>query len=633
MYLKKLKLYNWRKFNSKADGKAGLTVNFKKGLNVLIGENDSGKTAIIDAIRMVLGTNSGISEWITDEDFSDGADKLEIECIFEDLSDKEEAYFFEWLTTHGENIEKTSLRIVLRANKYKDINQIEKINKEIVAGPVNHELGMHFIVQEYLRVTYLKPLRDAESELKPGYKSRVAKVIEGLEEFKDETKKQGVIEGFDFAFKELETKLKEPVLDKINMHLNDFLVKSDPKNAQVQNKSLSFQEVLRRLELSYDDVKSGLGSTNILFMALELIALREQEIGVQLTLIEEIEAHLHPQAQLRVIKSFEEYLKKNPSINAQYILTTHSPTLAASIQMENLILIYRGNAFPMSREYTQLEISDYDFLDRFMDATKANLFFAKGVILVEGFAENILVPAIAEAIGLPLHQYGISVVNVQGIQFNRYIPIFLRKEGTMDFPVSVITDMDISPKSHYIHKSEEAVAKYPQITKPSSMQEIKDAIDDKWTNKQVEKYFKVWEYTEDDVGTILKDVREKKKIAYKDNEEKIKVFLATPWTLEHSIAKSVLREKFEKIIIELRDYKETTTGIEKIKEWEQIECNHKRAEQTYQFILNNSISKAVIAQHLASEIITMTKKEKDKLKTDSELKYLIDAIKHVTGGE
>src|SRR5699024_9408284 len=142
----------------------------------------------------------------------------------------------------------------------------------------------------------------------------------------------------------------------------------------------------------------------------------------------------------RVIKSFEEYLEKNPSINAQYILTTHSPTLASSVQTENLILIYRGNAFPMSGDYTQLEISDYDFLDRFMYATKANLFFAKGVILVEGFAENILVPAIAEAIGLPLPQYGISIVNVQGTQFNRYIPIFLRKDYSMDFPVSVITD-------------------------------------------------------------------------------------------------------------------------------------------------------------------------------------------------
>src|SRR5699024_7488165 len=190
-------------------------------------------------------------------------------------------------------------------------------------------------------------------------------------------------EGFDFAFKELETKLKEPVLDKINMHLNDFLVKSDPKNAQVQNKSLSFQEVLRRLELSYDDVKSGLGSTKILFMALELIALREQEIGAQLTSIEEIEAHLHPQAQLRVIKSFEKYLEENPSLNAQYILTTHSQTLASSIKLENLIIIYEAKAYPMREEYTKLAKDDYTFLDRFLDATKANLFFAKGVILVE----------------------------------------------------------------------------------------------------------------------------------------------------------------------------------------------------------------------------------------------------------
>src|SRR5690625_3880277 len=113
-----------------------------------------------------------------------------------------------------------------------------------------------------------------------------------------------------------------------------FLSKTDSKKAQVQNKSLTFQEVLRRLELNYNDIKSGLGSTNILFMSLELIALREQEIGAQLTLIEEIEAHLHPQAQLRVIKSFETYLAENPSFNAQYILTTHSPTLASSIKME-----------------------------------------------------------------------------------------------------------------------------------------------------------------------------------------------------------------------------------------------------------------------------------------------------------
>lgn len=170
MYLKEVSLKNWRKFKSIDEEAPALIVPFKKGLNILIGENDSGKTAIIDSIRMVLGTNSKNTEWITDEDFSEGRESLEVECIFDNLSPKEEAFFLEWLTLEGEQLEKSSLRIVLRANKYKDANHVEKISKEVVAGPVNHEQSMNSIAQEYLRVTYLKPLRDAASELKPGYR-------------------------------------------------------------------------------------------------------------------------------------------------------------------------------------------------------------------------------------------------------------------------------------------------------------------------------------------------------------------------------------------------------------------------------------------------------------------------------
>ena len=125
MYLKEVRLYNWRKFKVTEEGVPGLVVHFKKGLNILIGENDSGKTAIIDAIRMVLGTNSKTTDWVTDEDFSEGRENLEIECIFNDLSEKEEAYFLEWLTAEGKQFEKTTLRVVLRASKYKDANQIK----------------------------------------------------------------------------------------------------------------------------------------------------------------------------------------------------------------------------------------------------------------------------------------------------------------------------------------------------------------------------------------------------------------------------------------------------------------------------------------------------------------------------
>lgn len=628
MFLKEVKLYNWRKFKSPKEGEPGIVVNFKKGLNILIGENDSGKTAIIDAIRMVLGTNSRTIDWITDEDFSIESDSLEIECIFYDLTEKEEAYFLEWLTVDGKELEKTSLRIVLKANKYKDANQVEKINKEIIAGPENHEQGMHTIAQEYLRVTYLKPLRDAENELKPGYRSRVAKVIEGLKAFQSDDKKDEVIEEFEKAFDALDEELQEPVLDKIDEHLRRFLSKDDPKEAQIQKRSLTFKEVLRRLELNYDDVKSGLGSTNILFMALELIALREQEIGTQLTLIEEIEAHLHPQAQLRVIKSFENYLEAHPALKAQYILTTHSPTLGASVKLKNLILIFNENAYPMSQEYTKLAEEDYKFLDRFLDATKANLFFAKGVILVEGFAESILVPAIAEKINRPLHQFGVSVVNVQGTRFNRYIPIFLREQGEMNFPVSVITDMDISPKSHYVHKSEESKVNYPIIKKPETLRGIKNVIDSSWTNEQVKEHFKVWEYTEEQVDLIENDVETYKKKEYKDGVEEVKVFLASPWTLEHSIAKSVLRDEFEKIIVDLREYVNEKYGDDKIEEWEKIKNDHTRATETYQFVLNNSISKAIIAQQLSERIEYV-----DELENDTELRYIVEAIKHVTGGE
>lgn len=54
MFLSKVELSNWRRFSKKSDEEPGLTVEFSKGLNVLVGENDSGKTAIIDAIKVSL---------------------------------------------------------------------------------------------------------------------------------------------------------------------------------------------------------------------------------------------------------------------------------------------------------------------------------------------------------------------------------------------------------------------------------------------------------------------------------------------------------------------------------------------------------------------------------------------------
>lgn len=68
MIISELKLYDFRKFHAE-NGEAGLSITFHKGLNALIGENDSGKTAVIDALKLVLLTQSNDYVRPSKEDF------------------------------------------------------------------------------------------------------------------------------------------------------------------------------------------------------------------------------------------------------------------------------------------------------------------------------------------------------------------------------------------------------------------------------------------------------------------------------------------------------------------------------------------------------------------------------------
>ena len=191
--------------------------------------------------------------------------------------------------------------------------------------------------------------------------------------------------------------------------------------------------------------KSGLGTLNLLCIAAEMLLLNNQKKGLKLALVEELEAHLHPQYQLRLIEYISSHHK-----NEQFILTTHSITLASKIKLANLIVLKESEAFPMSSEYTMMKPADYNFLERFLDATKANLFFAKGLIMVEGDAENLLIPAIAQLIGRNLYEYGVSVVNVGSTAYKRYISIFKRKDGkAFKMPIAIVSDLDIRAIEYY----------------------------------------------------------------------------------------------------------------------------------------------------------------------------------------
>ena len=125
MYLSTLKIWNFRKYGVGSNDAPGLEVHFQNGVNVLIGENDSGKTAIVDAIRYVLHTKSGETIYIDEKDFhkegDNRANHLKIECTFDGISALEAAPLLEWMGIKEEEGKKRYiLKVTLNASLLDD---------------------------------------------------------------------------------------------------------------------------------------------------------------------------------------------------------------------------------------------------------------------------------------------------------------------------------------------------------------------------------------------------------------------------------------------------------------------------------------------------------------------------------
>jgi putative ATP-dependent endonuclease of OLD family len=611
MYLSNIKLWNFRKFGTEENfdiEKPNLDLNFTKSLNVLIGENDSGKTAIIDAIKLVLKTHS--YEWlkITQEDFFANQDRLRIELEFIDFSDDEAKNFTEWLgwKGEGENV-KPYLRLIYDVRKKKDDSSI--LPSEVRAGVDESGYPLTAEAREYLKVTYLKPLRDAYGELVPRRNSRLSQILLGHEAFKGKEEDHLLVELFRNFNKsvekyfegkenneeesELEDQKGKELKAEIDKFIHSFYSKEKESNLGVIGGNL--KNILEKLELTIkDEINPGLGTLNRLFMATELVHLQKKNWnGIRLGLIEELEAHIHPQAQMQIIESLQK------EKNIQLILTTHSPNLGSKVKLENLILCSNNYAFPLGKEYTDLDKGDYKFLERFLDTTKANLFFAKGVIFVEGWAEEILMPAIAKKlksqgiISKDLTEAGISIVNIGNTAFLHYSRIYLRKEEPLlDIPVAIVTDIDIKEYEKKARKDDNG-----NIIKTSDGK-IK------------------YEYIKRDIAIITNEsTAQKTDIISKWEKQSVKVFIAPHWTLEYSIYKSdSLKDIFCKILKRI---------------YPRLDMNSCELELANK-LLNKTLNKkkTEIAYRLAQAI------EYDNTiiieENDEPIKYLIDAIKYVS---
>lgn len=599
MYLSNIKLWNFRKFGKHEVidiKKPHLDLNFTKGLNVLIGENDSGKTAILDAIRMVLKTHAYERMFLEEDDFFDGANELRIELLIGGLTVSEAAHFTEWLGWDKEHPDQPVLRLIYTGRL---------LDRHVIAPDVKggmDETGSPLDAQakDYLKVTFLRPLRDAENELTAKKYSRLSQILEGHDLFKKGAEGKEKFENIvDNANNELKKWFednsekggkpsnKKQIKDVIDGFLCDFMepnTSSDFKIAEAQIK-----QILEKLSLIVSGSKKpGLGTMNRLYMATELLHLQKSGwTGMRLCLVEEEEAHLHPQAQMKVLKRIQEESK------TQFIITTHSPNLASKVELEkgdeNQVVICKdGKVFPMGANYTLLEKGDYKFLDNFLDVTKANLFFAKGIILVEGWAEEILLPAIAKKMGKDLTTHEVSIVNVGSRAYMRYAKLFMRQnQERMGCKIAIVTDLDVRPDDN---------GQFNQADEDTALSSITSEID--VTN-------------------------------YPD----IKWCVAKQWTLEWCLFKSsMFGELFKKAAASVHSgtFMNDTNLVDDV-EFEEGVMNMLRQ---YRIKNDKQVSvakfkKVEVAYQMATMINAETTIDIGSMAEDDHAKYLIDAINHV----
>lgn len=477
MYLSEVRIVGFRCFED-------VTVQLCEGLNVIVGENNIGKTNLLDAIRIALGPSASGRQGV----FPDKGDLhrkpdgsrapfFEVHLVFSGLVEQEMAQFIEGLCYDLADPPRSKLRLHYRwlwnetTQRYTDARW---------GGPDETEANTGLDGLQGIPVTYLEPLRDAMSALVGGRTSRLARLIRKLS---NPEREERLVQLFEAANSQLEDEellsdarkaiegnltLFREMVDEIGVAPStpDFdaiiralrLVVRLPGLTQSGEISAAGGEQRRPIaELS----ENGLGYNNLLYIATVLAELTTLRAGeCPLLMVEEPEAHLHPQWQTllgRFLLEETEQSEQGPKEKdastmaglshrrPQILMTTHSPHLAAYFPPNRIVSLHKavanaGRIRSAALWQTPLKETEYRALQRLMEVTKATLFFARGVILVEGISEQLLLPALARLAGKQLDLRGISVVPVHGVSFGILVRLF--EPGLLEIPCAVLTDSD-----------------------------------------------------------------------------------------------------------------------------------------------------------------------------------------------
>jgi putative ATP-dependent endonuclease of OLD family len=184
----------------------------------------------------------------------------------------------------------------------------------------------------------------------------------------------------------------------------------------------------------------SLGGANLIFLTLKLLEfkyLKAKQSIANFLLIEEPEAHIHTHIQ----KTLFDKLKYD---DTQIIYSTHSTHISEVSNVLNVNILGRANdRCEAYQPATGLSPEEVGNIQRYLDAVRSNLLFAKSIILVEGDAEEILLPILVKnVLGISLDELGISLINIRSTGFQNVAVLF--HDDRIRKRCSIVTDLDMS---------------------------------------------------------------------------------------------------------------------------------------------------------------------------------------------
>lgn len=486
MFLRGFRIQNFRSC-------IDVTIKFQSSLTLIVGENNSGKSNVIDALRLATPPLSGRRSkyFEIDDDPSFGSrDPIQLTAEFSDLTRYQKGQYITALDMKSGNVFYTT-----RFTPDESLPRHSRVER--LAGRVPSP-DSEPDKREQINHVYLEPLRDAQRELDSATGSRLSLIIKYLTE---ESDRDNFLSQANKGLKELEGHtVVTDTKDSIQGHVTDLTAPVRSQAIGLEFEKLKLHRLTRGLRLKMaehgvelsDLAESGLGYANLLYMASVILELQNaQHAELTLFLVEEPEAHLHPQLQAVLLDYLQDKAEESvrpddngPAGRIQVIATTHSPNLASSVGTKNIVALrtkqfaapvgekndaadatVEDQATAKMRNATvavplcDIMLSDAERrkIDQYLDVSRAELLFTPRAILVEGISEAVLLPVLAkhsvfagrkDERALYRKFRGTSIINVGSVDFTPYLKLLLREvDGVrlVDLLI-VITDGDPNPE-------------------------------------------------------------------------------------------------------------------------------------------------------------------------------------------